>query len=124
MDEATQEITWVELVKTIKKLINTKDELNFELENGKTKTIERKIFGEGNYLYSLGFTLGHIGYDGIKLIINYEKSLADGSSVNLGERDCGLNINQKRSLDFIDWDIELKSIFSDERKVEIKLSKR
>lgn len=26
MDEATQEITWVELVKTIKKLINTKDE--------------------------------------------------------------------------------------------------
>lgn len=124
MDEATREITWVELVKTIKKLITTRDELNFELENGKTKNIERKIFGAGNYLYSLGFTLGHIGYDGIKLIISYEKNMADGSTVNLGDKDCGLNISQKRNLDFIDWDIELKSIFTMEKKVEIKLSKR
>lgn len=124
MDEATQEITWVELVKTIKKLINTKDELNIELENGKGKEVDRKFFGEGNYLYNINLKIGHIGYDGIKLLVGYEKNLADGSTEKVDLRDCGLSINQKRPLDYVDWDIELKSIFQDERKAIVKLSKR
>jgi hypothetical protein len=124
MDEATQEITWVELVKTIKKLINTKDELVFELKNGDTRTIENKFFGDGNYLYSLAFTLKDIGYDGAKLKIKYDKNLSDGAFETVDERGFGVNINQKRNLSFIDWDIELKSIFKDEEKVEIKLTKR
>ena len=124
MDEATQELTWVELVKTIKKLINTKDELNLDIELCKKKELERKFNGEGNYLYNIDFMVGHIGYDGIKVQIDYHKNKADGSSEMVDSQEFGLNLQQSRKLKFIDWEIELKSIFSKENTAQIKIRKK
>lgn len=124
MNEATQELTWVELVKTIKKLINTKDELKLKIELSKSKELERKFHGEGNFLYNMDFNIGHIGYDGIKMEINYHKNKANGSSEIVDSQGFGLNLHQSRNLKFIDWEIELSSIFKDENSAQIIIRKK
>ncbi len=91
-----------EIIETI---CDPKNIIRVDIE-GETTKLDKKIFGERKFLYSMTFKCLHYGHDGIKLSVEYVRHGAHGPNVDMEGHGFFLGEEEREvKLKYIPWNL-------------------
>lgn len=110
-----------ELIKTFNEA--AKDTFRFKIEESRITPFDKKLVGDGNFLYELEFEFPYIGHDGVKMQIHFTQLSVDKTKRKLESQLLFLGDNkQTEKIINIPWMVSL--LRTNGKKAIISLDKR